>query len=109
MTFYAFSKPFGRIVGLLGLVIGISKRLKVIAISLFAAVASFAEIAHCILDHLLRNRALWWFPSAHGRRLLSAHVNHGIEPEEIFYRIEFSLYAHSTLPILHRYVFGFLK
>ena len=61
-----------------------------IAISSFAGIASFAEIAHCILDHLFRNRARDVFEDflhlINGRWFLSAHINHCIELEEIIKR-----------------------
>ena len=63
-----------------------------VAFSLFADVASFADIAHRVSDHLLRNRARNVFDGSlqliNGCRLSSAHVNHGIEPEKIIKRIE---------------------
>ena len=63
-----------------------------VAFSLFADVASFADIAHRVSDHLLQNRARNVFDGflqlINGRRLSLAYVNHGVEPEEIIKGIE---------------------
>ena len=57
-----------------------------IAVRQHAGLASFAEIGHRVPDHLLQKRARDIFDSflkiVDGCRLLLAHVNHGVGPEE---------------------------
>ena len=63
-----------------------------VAFSLFTDFASFADITHLVSDHLLQSRSRNVFDGflqlINGRRLSSAHVNHGIVTEEIIKGIE---------------------
>ena len=63
-----------------------------VAFSLFTDIASFADIAHLVSDHLIQSRSRNVFDSflqlINGRQLSLAHVNHGIVTEEIFKGIE---------------------
>ena len=66
-----------------------------VAFCLFTDFASFADIAHLVSDHLLQSRAQRartvfdsFLQLINGRRLSSAHVNHGIVTEEIIKVIE---------------------
>ena len=63
-----------------------------VAFSLFTGIASFADIAHLVSDYLIQSRLRNVFDGflqlINGRRLSSAHVNHGIVTEEIIKGIE---------------------
>ena len=63
-----------------------------VAFSLFIDIASFADIAHLVSDHLIQSRSRNVFNGflqlINGCQLLSAHVNHGIVTEKIIKGIE---------------------
>ena len=66
-----------------------------VAFSLLTDFASFADIAHLVSDHLLQSHARHahnvfdgFLQLVNGRRLSSAHVNHGIVTKEIIKGIE---------------------